>query len=55
MINRIVSAGLLVAGLTSWITPGFNGLAFDASDVSSGEGQIVGAIFMVGVVPHRVV
>lgn len=48
MSNRIVSAALLFAGLTSWVAPGFNGVFFEAAEVSAGDGRIVGAILIVG-------
>lgn len=35
----------LLAGLQSWNFPGWNGFFVAASDVSVGDGRIIGAIF----------
>ncbi len=32
----------------SWIAPEFSGFFFDSTDVTTGEGRIIGAIFLVG-------
>jgi hypothetical protein len=40
--------GLIVAGALSYLFPGFNGFLFERSNVTTGEGQIVGAILFVG-------
>lgn len=47
-MNRAAALGLLIAGLTSWYAPGFNGFWSAPSEVTDGEGRIVGAIFLVG-------
>jgi hypothetical protein len=47
-MNRSVAVGLAALGLASWYMPGFNGFLFTPSSVSAGDGQIVGAIFLVG-------
>lgn len=39
---------LIVAGITSFLFPGFNGLLVERSQVSTGEGQILGAVLIVG-------
>jgi len=49
-MNKGIAVALLMAGVTSWYAPGFNGFWSDASDVSDGEGRIVGAIFTVGAI-----
>lgn len=49
MHSKRVFAGLLVIiGFVSWTYPGFNGFIFPPADVSTGDGHIVGAIFLVG-------
>ena len=48
MNNRAVASGFLGAGLMSWIAPEFSGFFFDSTDVTTGEGRIIGAIFLVG-------
>lgn len=35
-------------GVASWIWPTFNGILFEPSQVSVGEGRIIAAIFIVG-------
>lgn len=39
---------LTVAGVVSYLFPGFNGIFFERSNITTGEGQIVGAILVVG-------
>lgn len=45
---RGLGIALIVAGALSWFFPGFNGFFFERSNISSGEGQIIGAILTVG-------
>jgi hypothetical protein len=40
--------GLTVAGVVSFLFPGFNGMFFERSSITAGDGQIVGAILIVG-------
>lgn len=47
-MNKGIAGGLLVAGILSWYDPGFNGFWAEASNVSAGDGRIIGAIFIVG-------
>jgi hypothetical protein len=47
-MNRAVAVGLAIAGLSSWYWPGFNGIWFSPSNVTTGEGHIIGAILIVG-------
>ena len=39
---------LVAGGIISFIVPGFNGILFERSNVSAGDGQIIGAILVVG-------
>lgn len=39
---------LIVAGVTSFLFPGFNGVLVERSEVTTGEGQILGAVLIVG-------
>lgn len=39
---------LAALGATQWFFPQFNGIFFDPSNVSLGEGRIVASIFFVG-------
>jgi hypothetical protein len=48
MTNKNVASALAVAGVVTWLFPGFNGYFFDASDVSAGEAQIAGAVLLSG-------
>jgi hypothetical protein len=48
MNSQTVAVCFIVAGVTSWSYPAFNGFLFEAASVSAGEGRIVGAIFLVG-------
>ncbi len=43
-----IGIDLIVAGICSYLFPGFNGILFERSNISTGEGQIVGAILVVG-------
>jgi hypothetical protein len=45
---RQAGFGLLAAGACSFLFPGFNGVLFERSNVTTGEGQILGAILFVG-------
>jgi hypothetical protein len=47
-MNKAVSGGFTALGIGSWYMPGFNGVLSAPTHVSAGEGQIVGAIFLVG-------
>ena len=47
-MNKAISIAMLVAGLLSWFAPSFNGFLFEPSNVTDGEGRIVGAILTVG-------
>jgi len=40
--------GLIVGGIVSWFFPKFQGVFFGPADVTTGEGRIIGAIFVVG-------
>jgi hypothetical protein len=44
----MVAVGLAALGLANWYLPGFNEFLFAPSSASAGDGQIVGAIFLVG-------
>lgn len=48
MLKRPLAIGLIIAGAMSWWRPGFNGVFFDASLISDGDGRIAAAIFIVG-------
>ena len=48
MYKTSVSIVFVVCGLLSWLWPNFNGILFEPSIVSVGEGRIVGALFLVG-------
>jgi hypothetical protein len=48
MMNRGVALVLAIVGIMSWFWPQWNGTLFPPSDVSAGEGHIIGAIFIVG-------
>jgi hypothetical protein len=48
IMNKTIAVFFLIAGLTSWMWPGFNGFVASPSDISAGEGRIVGAVFFVG-------
>jgi hypothetical protein len=39
---------LFFLAAVTWFFPGFNGILFEASNVSPGEGHILAAIFFVG-------
>lgn len=45
-MNKGIAIGFAIAGLTSWMWPGFNGFFFQPSNISLGDGRIVGAIFI---------
>jgi hypothetical protein len=47
-MNRSVSVGLACLGFLNWYFPGFDGMLSGAARVSTGDGRIIGAIFMVG-------
>jgi hypothetical protein len=46
--NRHIAIGFVIGGLVSWYWPGFNGIFFSSSDISVGDGRIIGAVFIVG-------
>ena len=39
---------LAALGVSQWFFPQFNGMFFDSSNVSLGEGRIVASVFFVG-------
>ncbi len=43
-----VAIGFAVTGVCSWWWPSFNGFFFAPSDISAGDGRIVGTILIVG-------
>jgi hypothetical protein len=43
-----IGIGLIIGGIGSYPFPGFNGIFFDRSNITTGEGQILGAILFVG-------
>jgi hypothetical protein len=47
-MKKAVAIGFVIAGTGSWFWPQWNGFLFAPSNVSAGEGHIVGAIFLVG-------
>jgi hypothetical protein len=47
-MNRPLAIGLIVAAAFQWFFPGWNGVYFDASNVTAGEARIIAAIFFVG-------
>lgn len=49
-MNRGVAVILAILGAESWLWPQWNGTLFPPSDVSTGDGHIIGAIFIVGAV-----
>ena len=46
--SKSVSIFFGLAAIMSWFWPGFNGSLFSASEVSVGDGHIIGAVFSVG-------
>jgi hypothetical protein len=47
-MNKIIAIGFAIGAVGSWFWPGFNGLFFEPSAISAGEGRIIAAIFAVG-------
>lgn len=47
-MNRAVATGFAVAGILSWLWPGFDGFFSSTAEIGAGESRIIGSIFMVG-------
>lgn len=47
-MRRALAVGFGVSGILSWYMPGFGGLFATPAAVTPGEGQIVGAVLVVG-------
>ena len=45
---RRAGFALIAAGICSYLFPGFNGVLFERSNVTTGEGQMLGAVLFVG-------
>jgi hypothetical protein len=46
--NLGVAVFFLVMAVANWYWPRFNGVFFETSDVTDGEGRIIAAVFAVG-------
>lgn len=40
--------GLFIGAAGEWFFPGYNGFFFESSSISTGESQIIAAVFLVG-------
>jgi hypothetical protein len=48
-MKNIIGVVCVLMGAISWYAPGWNGFLFQAStDVTTGEGRIIAAIFFIG-------
>lgn len=45
---QAIGIGLIIGGIGSYFFPGFNGFFFEPSNMTTGEGQILGAVLFVG-------